>query len=719
MAAALLVALTTLVPLVVFNGSNASALEPWEAEGWTQVSADFQNTCAVTSSQALYCWGSNSDGQLGSSTVTYSSPLPVAAKADGALLGKSILSMDVGVGHVCVIASDNNAYCWGRNEYGQLGNNSTATSADPVAVDTTGVMEGAVLVSISVSQDQSCAISDSGHAYCWGANYYGQLGNNSTTNSPVPVAVNTNGALQGKTIKAIDAGLWYTCAIASDNQAYCWGNNGSGQFGDNSIANSSAPVAVDTTGVLQGKTVLSLSAGSSSTCAIASDNQAYCWGNNNTGKLGDNTTFSSTVPVAVNKTGVLAGKTVKSISTGYGNACVIASDDQAYCWGRNDNNQLGNNSTANSLVPVAIDTSGALRGKTVQAISVGLDHACVIASDDQVYCWGDNNAGQLGNGMSTGQAAPAAIGYHPQPRHIDGVTFSQLYGKKVMIINGSGFLSADELTQGVFFVSTVAINGVALPVCTDGMGMSAEEVADMIGDAPWPIIVSETPTCTLAVQGGEGGSPENLLTSTQAIVWLGDDFNTAQPGVVSVNGFDMSSLMQGTIILNDYASFAYNQPTGGGNNEASIKTGNNPLTNNPTITKKPTFNGTAPPGSTVVVTVNSDPVTCTTIADSNGNWSCTLPAALPPGQHTVTVVVTAVGGEVTNLGPFAVTVDGENPTVLAPPNTGISGLLPSQGTAEYPEQRRGLWFAMTVGSIAVLGMSAGILALRRRSAHRS
>ena len=129
----------------------------------------------------------------------------------------------------------------------------------------------------------------------------GALGNGSTLSLVIstPTPVSTTGVLAGKTIKQITAGTEFTCAIASDDKAYCWGSNSSGQLGNNSTINSGVPVAVNTSGVLAGKTIKQISAGSSHTCAIASDDKAYCWGSNSSGELGNNSTINSGVPTHV------------------------------------------------------------------------------------------------------------------------------------------------------------------------------------------------------------------------------------------------------------------------------------------------------------------------------------------------------------------------------------------------------------------------------------
>ena len=213
--------------------------------------------------------------------------------------------------------------------------------------------------------------------------------------------------------KQVLAGMSNTCAVASDNKAYCWGNNISGALGNNSTTNFSIPVAVNTEGVLAGKIIKSISDSNIHTCAIASDDKAYCWGAGSSGQLGNGTTSMTKVPAAVNTTGVLAGKTIKQISAGTSHTCAIASDDKAYCWGAGSSGQLGNGTTSMTKVPVAVNTTGVLAGKTIKQISAGSSHTCAIASDDKAYCWGDGYPGQLGNGSTVNSSVPVHV-YAPK-----------------------------------------------------------------------------------------------------------------------------------------------------------------------------------------------------------------------------------------------------------------------------------------------------------------
>jgi len=365
----------------------------------SQVSLGDNFTCGLYEGKA-FCWGLNSSGQLGEAGPS-TSVEPLAINTTGVLAGKTIKMITAGANHACAIASDDLVYCWGSGSEGQLGNGSNANSSVPVAVSRTGVLSGKTILSVTAGSNHTCVIASDGFSYCWGLNTNGQLGNSSTVSTNLPVAtLRTSGPLSGRTVKSIAAGGSQTCAITSIDSATCWGQNTNGQLGNNSITQRDVPVDVNTNGVLAGKTIKSISTGKFHTCAIASDDNGYCWGLNTNSGLGNGLTSQSTVPVAVSTSGQLLNKTLKNITVGLYYTCAIASDNNAYCWGYGGHGNLGNgsSSTTNTAV-VAVTTSGALAGKTLKYIttlSVNSYATCVIASDDQLYCFGANANKQLG-----------------------------------------------------------------------------------------------------------------------------------------------------------------------------------------------------------------------------------------------------------------------------------------------------------------------------------
>lgn len=401
--------------------SNFKTLETARKKGtcvmrWASVDpGPYEHTCGVLTTGKAYCWGTNtSPGVFGNGASGNSLLVPSPVTDTGVMAGKKVSTIGTGYYFGCALTTDGLLYCWGSGSSGKLGNGGTASSAVPVAVTMSGALAGKTAKTLTLGDDHACVLASDDLAYCWG--YAGTLGNGTTGSSSLPVAVTMAGALAGKTFKQVTSSSAYahTCAIASDNLGYCWGQNGNGQLGNSSTAAATSPVAVNTSGALAGKTLQSIATGGFLTCAIASDGLPYCWGRNGYyGQLGNNSTADSSVPVAVNTSGVLAGKTIRKMALGGSHTCVIASDAKVYCWGIGTSGQLGNGSTAQTLVPVAVDTTGVLAGKTMVDVYAGGSMSCARDSDGELYCWGDDWYGQLGDGLSEVQPS--------RPVHIPGM----------------------------------------------------------------------------------------------------------------------------------------------------------------------------------------------------------------------------------------------------------------------------------------------------------
>jgi alpha-tubulin suppressor-like RCC1 family protein len=226
------------------------------------------------------CWGVNGDGELGDGTTTNSN-VPVTVKS---LPGK-LAQVAAGFGHACALLLDGSMECWGNNQYGQLGNGSTSNSSTPVTV--TG-LAGSV-TQIAVGASYTCALLSTGGVQCWGLGAEGELGNGNSgsgyqSSSPVSVTGLTSGV-------SIAASGSATCAAQSDGSVWCWGNNLAGQLGQGpgSVGTpsfSATPLSVP--GFISNGTVgISTSTGGSA-CALNASQQAFCWGDDSFGELGDN-----------------------------------------------------------------------------------------------------------------------------------------------------------------------------------------------------------------------------------------------------------------------------------------------------------------------------------------------------------------------------------------------------------------------------------------------
>ncbi|MGI6443569.1 MAG: fibronectin type III domain-containing protein [Candidatus Dojkabacteria bacterium] len=374
---------------------------------YTQISSGYSHTCGLGSDNQAYCWGYNNRGQLGNGSTTDSN-VPAQVSSGAIPSGVTLTSISAGSSHTCGLGSDGHGYCWGYNYYGQLGDGSTTNSNVPVQVSSGAIPTGVTLVSISAGYNHTCGMGSDNQAYCWGYNYYGQLGNGSTTNSNVPVQVSSGAIPSGVTLASISAGGSHTCGMGSDNQAYCWGYNNRGQLGNGSTTDSNVPVQVSSGAIPSGMTLSSISPGDSHTCGLGSDNQAYCWGYNNYGQLGNGSTTNSNVPVQVSSGAIPSGVTLVSISAGYSHTCGLGDDGKGYCWGYNNYGQLGNGSTTQSTVPVQVSSGAIPSGVTLSSISAGGFHTCGLGSDGHGYCWGFNYYGQLGNGSTTQSRTPVS-----------------------------------------------------------------------------------------------------------------------------------------------------------------------------------------------------------------------------------------------------------------------------------------------------------------------
>jgi sugar lactone lactonase YvrE len=420
---------------ITSSTTNATASE-WYAAGWDKLSVGSAPDACGVSQNTVYCWGE----LLGSSSRTLTTPTNI--DTNGVLTGKTITDISAAYDHSCAVA-DGAVYCWGWGGSGQLGDGSLSNSDTPVAVSTTGVLGGKTVTAVSANMGNTCALAE-GSVYCWGQNSMGELGDGTTTMRPTPINIDTANILSGKTVTKLSLGAGGGCVIAS-GAPYCWnqrpGNNQAYGAGPYPI------VAVDTSGVLNGKTITDIDAGIGS-CAIA-DGKVYCWGFDSQGALGTGGGGTSDTPIAVDASGVLNGKTVTGLSHGDNlGHCAIA-DGKVYCWGFNANAQLGDGTQTDSNVPVAVDDSGVLNGKTVDSVVSTQRIGCAL-SGRTAFCWGSQAI--LGNGV-TGSLVPVEV--TPPTPTISSISHAKgtLSGGETMYVYGTYF---DPIDANVFIGGTQA-----------------------------------------------------------------------------------------------------------------------------------------------------------------------------------------------------------------------------------------------------------------------
>ena len=317
--------------------------------------------------------------------------VPFTSTATDALSSAASGRIEAGESHTCVVTSVSGVKCWGANTYGQLGNGLTS-GLNPTPVDVKGLASGALAV--AAGGRHSCALTSVGGVKCWGQNVNGELGNGSGTQSSTPVDV--VGLASGVT--AIAAGNRHTCAVTTGGGVKCWGTNEWGQLGDGSVTRRLSPV--DVAGLASG--VTAIAAGNVFTCAVTSAGGVKCWGGG--GLLGNGSGTSSFTPVDV--VGLASG--VTAIAAGNGHTCALTSGGSVKCWGTNATGQLGTGSISATLSLSPVDVVGLVRGVTAIAAG-GAGHTCALTSGGSVTCWGDNVAGDLGNGTTTQSSTPVNV----------------------------------------------------------------------------------------------------------------------------------------------------------------------------------------------------------------------------------------------------------------------------------------------------------------------
>ncbi|MFQ5679745.1 MAG: RCC1 domain-containing protein, partial [Gemmatimonadota bacterium] len=399
---------TVSAPLSHFSTGGVA---PVRLEPAASVAAAGSFTCAVNPDGQAFCWGRDNAGALGTNQTTATckelgspvgdSPIvtdpcsTVPMPVEGQIVFSQVSAAD---NSVCGVTTANDVYCWGRT-----------LEAAFVAGDLPALVPGGTLFSqIDVGFRYACGTTTGGALACWGRNNFGQLGDGSTTESSSPVAV-----AGGVPLVSVDAGFWHSCGLTGLGEPFCWGRALFGVFGDGGVSpDSPLPVSA-----ASGLTLAEIEPGTVFTCGLEPDGTAHCWGGFNqfVGQHGTGTFANSNVPVPVAGGLSFADVEAHSHNNVFGVNCGITTSGAAYCWGNDSNGQLGVGGAGNVCSTVVGDVACEIApvavtgGLTFAELSVGGLHVCGRTPAGELYCWGWNAWGQLGDGTQTDSNVPVRV----------------------------------------------------------------------------------------------------------------------------------------------------------------------------------------------------------------------------------------------------------------------------------------------------------------------
>jgi alpha-tubulin suppressor-like RCC1 family protein len=400
-----LIAATACFPEATRPRSGVPTLDDPGDGRFVSVSAGREHACALTADGAAWCWGSNEFDQLGAAPADETcdrADRPIACRRFAVPVNTTLRFRKISAGgvHTCALGLDDRVYCWGDNLRGALGDPTLRSSATPAPIATTSLF-----LDVAAGAQHSCAVRLDGVAACWGFNDWGQVG----VGSGAPIIAGP-AAIGGSTRYAeITASGDRTCGRAQDGAAFCWGRAWAGISGTSSDSRRQAtPLRVQGTFLFK-----SVEAGANTTCGVTLDNQAYCWETNSFGTIGDGTVTPSQSPQPVGGNHIFV-----SVRSGTVQTCGIDESFYAFCWGAGARGELGtppvllHTRCGESRAPCARTPVRVSGWRQFSAIATGQgNHSCALSFSGNVYCWGAGDMGQRGDGRASfAEWSPVKVG---------------------------------------------------------------------------------------------------------------------------------------------------------------------------------------------------------------------------------------------------------------------------------------------------------------------
>jgi alpha-tubulin suppressor-like RCC1 family protein len=343
----------------------------------------YTHNCGLPGDGTLLCWGSNDGFASGGTASNYMVPTVVPGVTDAVALGTGDLFH-------CVLDVAGRVWCMGANDYGQLGQGTIDSALHPPG----RVLGISGATALAVGTNHACAVLGDGTVRCWGANFYGQMGDGSWSTRATPVAV-----LGATRIKSIESWSYFTCGVSVSGQVFCWGENSYAQRGNSSTVTTNTGNWVPSL-----DSVISVATGFTHTCALKSNGELSCWGSNEQGELGNGVTSGPVYAPTL-----VMGNTV-AVSAGWRSTCSITANGLPYCWGQNFYGQLGfgyRTLTGGVLTPTRVGLTGVL---TVESANFS---TCFARVDGTVWCagWYNDPLGLLGTGSPVNSSVPVRAAF--------------------------------------------------------------------------------------------------------------------------------------------------------------------------------------------------------------------------------------------------------------------------------------------------------------------
>ena len=476
--------------------------EGYQFDGWfigevaydfsTPVTKNLTLTAKWTSKTPNTSWRINPDkgSQLGNEATTITPPDSTSGIRFNQICAGGYVMNDL-MGFSLAVGSDGNAYAWGYNGFGQIGDGTTANRTTPVMVKKpAGVPTDFTYVQVAAGGYHSLAIGSDGYTYAWGNNDFGQLGNNTTANSSVPVRVHSpNGSGTGLKAIQVSAGMRSSIALGADGTVYTWGSlsAGNGQYTSQQTVPAAVMDPADASGVFH---ALQIGTQWSFNLAIGQDHYVYAWGYNNYGQLGNNTSdglntntahptpkrvFSSSQSTAA------AGPWLKAtkVSAGGWHALAIDEDGNTWAWGRNIVGQLGNGSNSGedpNPIPQKVRYPTDAGTVTAIQISGGDSHTLAIDTNGNAWAWGISNYNQIGDNAGYNRYSPVRV-----------------FASAQSTSSAGPWLKAAQVSAGYFHSSAIDTDGYARAWGDNRYGAIGNPDAGNPSPAPMPVMFNLSP----------------------------------------------------------------------------------------------------------------------------------------------------------------------------------------------------------------------------------